>query len=191
MFQHYLSLLCWASLWTTGYAQFTKEHLSTLDVLTCDEPSITLHVFSGTSDPSWTISKQALNQFKSLTREVLLRAENTTVFHRSTTRVMGYHGFTIRCSADASVFMHGLYPAERQLLASGRKHLAPSVLQHVKEHLGEVMAGLTESQENNADCNKVPITGPDTVPQYAPNTDDGGCFVKKQSENNCYAYGKV
>jgi len=102
---------------------------------------------------------------------------------------MGYQGLTVSCSADASVFIYGLYPAEHDLLITGRNHLSQSIVQHVKEHLGEVMIDSIEIPENNVDCNKVPIMGPDTVPQYDPNSDDGGCFVKKQSENNCYAYG--
>ena len=187
--RYFLPLICLVSLLTSSNSQFTKDHLPQLDTLECDEPSVTLHVFSGTPNPVWKINKNELTRFKSLTRELLFHSDNQTVFHQSTTRVMGYHGFTISCSTGGSVFLHGLYPAERTLLATGHQHLSRAVIQHVRDHVGEVMSDLTTATESNADCNKVPIKGPDTVPQYDPNSDDGGCFVKKQTENNCYAYG--
>ncbi|KAL1528735.1 hypothetical protein AB1Y20_010068 [Prymnesium parvum] len=39
-------------------------------------------------------------------------------------------------------------------------------------------------------CASVPIIGPDdpSKVRFAPQADDGGCFVAKQSENNCYDY---
>jgi len=41
----------------------------------------------------------------------------------------------------------------------------------------------------NTDCDKVPIVGPDSNPNYDPKTDDYGCFITKQYDNNCYNYG--
>eukprot|EP01137_Pigoraptor_chileana_P007622 Opistho-2@53443 len=38
------------------------------------------------------------------------------------------------------------------------------------------------------DCSAT-VVGPDTVPVYDPSTDDAGCFISEQSENNCYDYG--
>lgn len=87
------------------------------------------------------------------------------------------------------MFVHGLSPLERTLLVAGRRYLSPSVILHVKDHLGEIMAATTCVESPNADCNHAPIKGPDTVPQYDPSSDDQGCFVRKQSDNNCYAYG--
>ena len=181
---------CLLSLLTIVNSQFTEEKLPQLHALACDQPSITLHVFSGTADPTWTINGKQLSKIKALTNQTLRRAANGAVFHRHTSRVMGYHGFTIRCSPENSVFIHGIFPLEQMLLRAGRRYLQASVTRHVKEHLGDVVSGITENSTNNADCNSVPIKGPDTVPKYDPNSDDSGCFVKKQSENNCYAYGK-
>jgi len=42
---------------------------------------------------------------------------------------------------------------------------------------------------DDPDCEAVPIRGADIVPKYDPDTDNDGCYVKKQWDNNCYNYG--
>jgi len=46
-----------------------------------------------------------------------------------------------------------------------------------------------EEKEATHDCNDTPIKGDDVVPQFNVDTDDFGCFKKKQYANNCYNYG--
>jgi len=169
--------------------QFNKDHLTKLQALECDEPSITLHVFSGTTNPVWKINIKQLNGIKKVAYDTLYRSNNLTVLSKPTTRIMGYQGFTISCSSDKYVFIHGLAPLEHLILLGGRRYLPASVVRHVKDHVGEMMAGISDIAPNNADCNQVPIKGPDTVPVYDPKTDDEGCFIEKQTLNNCYAYG--
>jgi hypothetical protein len=168
--------------------QFTKEHLTKLQALECNEPAITLHVFSGTPNPVWKIDLKQLNKIKKAAYETLYH-NNVTLLSKPTTRVMGYQGFTISCSSDNYIFVNGLSPLEHLLLLGGRRSLSASVLRHVKDHIGEIMSDINDIKPDNADCNHVPIKGPDTVPKYDPKSDDDGCFVKKQTENNCYAYG--
>jgi len=43
--------------------------------------------------------------------------------------------------------------------------------------------------QGDVDCNATPIRGPDTVPDFDLANDVGGCFLEKQSQNNCYNYG--
>jgi len=169
--------------------QFNKDHLTKLQALECDEPSITLHVFSGTSNPVWKINIKQLTTIKKVAYAALYHSNNVTLLSKPTTRIMGYQGFTISCSSDKYIFVNGLSPLEHLLLLGGRRYLPGSVVSHVKDHVGEIMAEITDIEPNNADCDKVPITGPDTVPVYDPKSDDEGCFIKKQTENNCYAYG--
>jgi len=157
--------------------------------LECDEPSVTLHVFSGTPNPVWTVNMNQLARIKWIANKTLNDIDNVASLAKPTTRIMGYQGFTISCSVDNQVFVNGLPPLEHLLLAGGQKHLLPTVIHHVREHVGEIMSQTTDTDPINANCNDVPIKGPDTVPQYNPDTDDDGCFVKKQTENNCYAYG--
>lgn len=178
------------SLLTIVNSQFTQEHLSQLKSLTCNDPSVTVHVFSGTPNPVWKIDAKQLSQIKARADRTLSRSANLAGLNRQSTRVMGYHGFTVSCSAEESVFIHGISPLEQLLLRGGRRYLQATVARHVEEHLGDILADITQTTSSNADCNSVPIKGPDTVPKYDPNSDDSGCFVKKQSENNCYAYGK-
>ncbi|CAF0772597.1 unnamed protein product [Rotaria sordida] len=179
-------LLC---LFSITSCQFNKDHLTKLQALECDEPSVTLHVFSGTSNPVWKINIRQLTKIKQLAYKSLYQHNNVTLLSKPTTRIMGYQGFTISCSSDKPVFVHGLSPVEHLLLLGGRHYLSASVIRHVRDHVGEVMSDITHIESNNADCNHVPIVGPDTVPKYDPKSDDEGCFITRQTENNCYAYG--
>ncbi|CAF2983555.1 unnamed protein product [Rotaria sp. Silwood2] len=174
----------------TTSGQFNKDHLTKLQALECDEPSITLHVFSGTPNPVWKININQLARIKKLAYESLYQNNNVTLLSKPTTRIMGYQGFTVSCSSDKHVFVHGLSPLEHLLLFGGRRYLSASVVRHVKDHVGEIMSDITRIESDNADCNHVPIVGPDTVPEYDPKTDDEGCFIKRQTDNNCYAYGR-
>jgi len=180
-------LFCLLSI-TNG--QFKEDDLIKLQGLDCNEPSITLHVFSGTPNPVWKINTKQLDTIKKVAYETLYHSHDLTLLSKPTTRIMGYQGFTISCSSDKYVFVNGLSPLEHLLLLGGRHYLPTTVVRHVKDHVGEIMSGITDIGPINAACNKVPIKGPDTVPRYDPNTDDDGCFITKQTENNCYAYGK-
>jgi len=169
--------------------QFNNDHLTKLEALQCKEPSITAHVFSGTPNPVWKINIRYLTKIKKIAHDTLHSSKNVALLSKPTTRIMGYQGFTISCSSDKYVFINGLSPLEHLLLRGGRRYLPGSVVRHVKDHVGEIMAEIPDIEPNNADCIKVPIKGPDTVPEYDPKSDDEGCFIKKQTENNCYAYG--
>jgi hypothetical protein len=169
--------------------QFNEDHFKKLQALDCDEPSITLHVFSGTPNPVWKINTTQLDKIKKFADQILHHSNDLSLFSKSTTRVMGYQGFTISCSSDKYVFVNGLSPLEHLLLLGGRHYLPTTVVSHVKDHVGEIMSGITDITPVNAGCNTVPIKGPDSVPKYDPKTDDDGCFITKQTENNCYAYG--
>jgi len=39
------------------------------------------------------------------------------------------------------------------------------------------------------DCDVTPIKGDDIVPKFDPENDNGGCYITKQYDNNCYNYG--
>ena len=184
------AVICLLSVVAIARSQFTDEHLRKLQGLECVQPSVTLHVFSGTQNPVWNINAKQLVNIQTTASDLWRPTNDVTLFSKTTKRIMGYQGFTISCSENESVFIHGLSPLERILLAAGRRYLSPSVMLHVKDHLGEIMPSTVCVESSNADCNHTPIKGPDTVPQYDPSSDDQGCFVKKQSDNNCYAYGK-
>lgn len=171
--------------------QFTVEQWPKLNSLNCEEARVTVHVFSGTENPTWIINQSELKKVQKLTDFILQNRINRTVLSKTTTRVMGYHGFSIDCLNEQSVFVNGLMPVETFLLQTGVNHLSTPVYKHIKQHIGEIMSGIHSTQTNGVDCNKVPIRGPDSVPTYDPNSDDGGCFVKRQTENNCYAYGNL
>lgn len=188
-FKYFLLFFYSVCLVSIVHGQFNKDDLKILQALECNRVSVTLHVFSGTPNPVWKINMNQLLRIKTLANECLYENKNSTLLSKPTKRVMGYHGFTVSCSSDERVFVHGLYPVERLLLLSGLRYLSTTVAHHVKDHIGEVMSDINPKEFDNANCNHVPIVGPDTVPVYDPTTDDNGCFIQKQSENNCYAYG--
>jgi hypothetical protein len=115
--------------------------------------------------------------------------DNHILSIKSTTRIMGYQGFSVSCSDDNEIFVHGVIPVEKELLESGRPYLSATIVHHVSEYLGQSVPMTTYKSLNLINCDRVPIKGPDSVPVYNPQTDNGGCFVMKQSKNNCYAYG--
>jgi hypothetical protein len=154
-----------------------------LAVLCHAKTKVSMLVFSGTENPSWTITDQ---QEKEL--EYILDHEPRSVV---SSRVMGYQGFVV-----SNRHIYGFLKAESFLLSTApMNEMLPRVLEHVHDVMSEYVAprNRLESESRrfliNFDCNKTPIRGPNTPPKYDPNSDCGGCFVAKQSYNNCYNYG--
>jgi len=57
---------------------------------------------------------------------------------------------------------------------------------------GVPISTITVAPVRNDPCTVPPtpnLFGPDTPPGYDPTSDDDGCFIEEQGENNCYAYG--
>ncbi len=165
--------------------QLTKEDLNKLIGLDCLNPSVTLHVFSAKPNPIWKINLKQMNYIKSLVKD----SSKGLSLVKSTQRIMGYQGFTISCSKDNEIFLHGLNSIEKSLLDSGQSYLSSSIIEHVKENVGQSMSLNNSRSLTRINCDNVPIKGSDNVPTYNPQTGNGGCFIKKQSKNNCYAYG--
>ncbi|CAF1667907.1 unnamed protein product, partial [Adineta ricciae] len=184
LFSLFISL-SWASS-----DQSSKEDLTELLSLSCQTPSVTLHVFSTKLNPVWMINTTQIVNIKNVTKKILKEYDHRQLSPaNSTTRIMGYYGFTISCSPEKQIFIHGLTSLENYLLETGRSHLSPTILQHVREHLGRSIAVTKYVVLTRINCDRVPIKGSDKVPVYNPLKGNGGCFVKKQSKNNCYAYG--
>ncbi|CAF1419784.1 unnamed protein product, partial [Rotaria sordida] len=125
---------------------------------------------------------------KSIASNMIKDYDNGTFSIKSTTRIMGYQGFSVSCSIDNEIFIHGVIPIEKKLLESGRAYLSPTIIRHVSEHIGESIVMTHYRSLTRINCDRVPIKGPDSVPVFNPQTDNGGCFITKQSKNNCYAY---
>ncbi|CAF2632657.1 unnamed protein product [Rotaria sp. Silwood2] len=125
---------------------------------------------------------------KTIASKMVKDYDNHTSTIKSTTRIMGYQGFSITCSINNEIFVHGVIPIEKELLDSGRPYLSPAIIRHVTEHIGESIVMTHYRSLTRFNCDRVPIKGPDSVPVFNPQTDNGGCFITKQSKNNCYAY---
>ncbi len=167
----------------------TTERLNELLALDCNQPLVTLHVFATKLNPVWTMNITQIASVKSIARDILKDYGKSRSLVNSTTRIMGYQGFTVSCSMDNEILIHGAVRLENQLLNSGRPYLSPMIVRHVSEHIGQSIFRPTYKSLSHINCDHVPIKGPDNVPVYNPQTDNGGCFIKRQAKNNCYAYG--
>lgn len=183
-----LSLLLSFSLIVNGQA--VNEDIEDFLALSCNQPVVTLHVYSAGENPTWKLNITQIMNVKTVVSRMMKGYDNQTLSNKSSTRVMGYQGFSVSCSVDKEIFIQGLAQIEKQLLDSGRLYLPTSVFQHVSEHLGQAMPVINYRKLNGFHCDRVPIKGPDSVPAYNPQTDNGGCFITRQTRNNCYAYGK-
>ena len=109
----------------------------------------------------------------------------------SSSRSLGFVGFRL----GGSRFVHAGGAIDKLILdefeAAGA--MAPHVLEHCRKPLplcsGCVNRGAMKPFNGSTDCTKTPIVGPDTPPVFDVQNDDGGCFLKEQSHNNCYNYG--
>lgn len=153
-------------------------------VLCHAETRVTMLIFSGTENPSWTISSEQEKELK-----FILENEPRSVVSK---RVMGYQGFII-----SNRHIYGYPKAESFLVKTASSNaFVPEVMSHIQEVMGEYRGAPRNQLESasrefliNFDCNRTPVRGPDTAPKYDPSSDCGGCFVTKQVYNNCYNYG--
>lgn len=143
-------------------------------------------VFSGTANPRLELTGEA--------RASLCDRLKSSAEAVPTCRVLGFTGWRI-CSEEACIVSRGQAAVDEVLLAAGESVLPEAVLAHVQEETQRLLSANDDCQEpadapSNGDCTG-PVIGPDDPNQvhYDVKNDDGGCFVTKQSENNCYDYG--
>ena len=139
------------------------------------------------SDQESEVALSHLNNTKVRQTKLFLKENPSSI--KITKRILGYQGFSISCLDDKEIFINGLFQLENLLLNSGLKYLSLDIINHIKEHLGESYPINISKRLISINCDHVPIKGPDNVPVYNPKTDNGGCFITRQSKNNCYAYG--
>jgi hypothetical protein len=192
---------CWSLILHLSFilivdGQLMKPYLNDLLTLECNQPLVTLYIFSSQTNPTWKINITQIVNIKKIANKMVKNFDNETMPMKSSTRIMGYQGFSISCSDKNEIFIHGNIPIENELLESGRTYLSSTIVDHVREYIGQTSEYIEQSMSIINDrnlvhinCNSVPIKGPDSVPVYNPQTDNGGCFITKQSTNNCYAYG--
>jgi hypothetical protein len=152
---------------------------------------VTMHVFSSSPDPSWSLSPAQVEK---------LRSSFSTVECSSSLRYpnVGYQGFSINGNR-----VKGCPKFERALLSSCTVSIKPNVAHYVSSQLDSILAASASTPLSPAAVDSfllpsplapapqapaLPIRGPDTVPVYDPKSDVQGYFVSHQTENNCYNY---
>lgn len=159
----------------------------------CDAPapttySVEVRVYSGTPNP-----RAAVPAATAAAACALLANDSGAA---APCRVLGYTGVVLR-GGGREMRVSGGGAAEALLLAA--VPLPADVRAHAEEVAATAAARRCPPPPGDDDaaalsaatakCTSVPIVGPDTPPSYGPSTDDGGCFKKEQSKNNCYDYG--
>ncbi len=154
---------------------------------------ITMHVFSSSPDPSWTLSpaqvEKLRNSFPSVECSPSIRYPS-----------VGYQGFSVNGNR-----VKGCPLLERSLFSSRTAIIRPNVVHYVDSQLDAILAASANIQLAPAAIDSfllplpraalplpsapvLPIRGPDTVPVYDPKSDVQGYFLSHQTENNCYNY---
>jgi hypothetical protein len=152
-----------------------------------NEYKIELLIFSGRVNPTVTINE---TEYKSLTKLI----EDNKSHESQTTRVMGYKGFLI---PTIGIHLHGFNEAEKYLLTFFKDTIPNSTYHNIlelieKEYIiSDVISTNLRYLEDIEDdqCEKIPIRGLDSYPEFNPESDDLGCFKAKKNYNNCYNYG--
>mmetsp|Transcript_62386 Transcript_62386/g.115806 ORF Transcript_62386/g.115806 Transcript_62386/m.115806 type:complete len:320 (-) Transcript_62386:80-1039(-) len=146
-------------------------------------------VFSGTSNPTV--------QLTSAQTTALCEVLDTSRPAAQTCRVLGFTGWRV-CSSQTCEVLLGQPAVDDVLLDAFSNQLSRDVESHIQEVSSKLNSSHDEcrslqSFDNivpaSSDCT-APVVGPDDPKKvmYDPQTDDRGCFVKKQGENNCYDY---
>jgi hypothetical protein len=155
---------------------------------------VSLLVYSGTENPTFFIDSydySKIHYFLQL---------NKYKFKR-TSRVMGYQGFLIENYENDSNFnlLRGNPDVELYLLEKIKQNLKENVYEHIFKNiflnyelnynLENIESYINKHRLFSGICDNIPLRGSDVVPLYDPSTDDSGCFIEKQWDNNCYNYG--
>jgi hypothetical protein len=158
---------------------------------------VTLNVYTGTEDPTWTISGDAA---------VALAASLPADLNGDVPRPipwykLGYRGFEVSLTDDngreRSFAVYNNAAIERTLLASAG-NLSAQLIGHVFEETVRLqkLTSIPEGRPRDmmpplpptAPCD-LPVRGPDNVTTFDPQHENCGFFVTHCTQNNCYNYG--
>jgi len=159
---------------------------------------ITMNVFSGMQDPTWTVSDA-----DSALVEMIFQTADPE-YRPWPWYKLGYSGFQVEVTEFTGIgrpvihtshIIYGNSKLEQLLAQTAPRGLLPqSILSHMDQHLSA--RPLTapprgvdaETPKANPAC-VPPIRGPDNETVYDVSTDCCGWFVSHASQNNCYNYG--
>jgi hypothetical protein len=137
-------------------------------------------------------------------------AAKTHKASRPICRKLGFTGWSLPCAGGAATPVRGMGAVDAILSKSSdflalsaevRSHVLAEAISYYAAKRGNSECGSTAAvsssmllDKNGDDCDASPaspIRGSDNASSvhYDPQTDDRGCFVTKQSYNNCYNYG--
>lgn len=155
----------------------------------CQEGSIEVEalVLSGTENPRVTLTDEH--------KQVFCDAAAQATAPVRTCRVLGFTGWRV-CSENKCQIFRGDAAIDAVLLDAVQNELSEAVLAHIQEETARLLSSNDDCDDDFVEVNSTascqgPIVGPDdpTKVIYDVDHDDQGCFVTKQSKNNCYNYG--
>lgn len=168
--------------------QLNGEMRNELSLIECLNPIVTVHIYSSQLNPKWIINQTQIQFIQNLSKQSFSTNKNQSKRINSFNRIMGYQGFSLKCSNN-EIFLSENIQLEKELLKTGQSYLSSQLINHISKYIGQTKSINSLRNVPRINCNNVPIKGPDSVPAYNPLTDNGGCFITKQLINNCYAYG--
>lgn len=158
---------------------------------------VRLIVFSGTEDPIFEIKEEQISSLEAL-------IETAQYSSKQPARVMGYQGFIVTSNQNMDIrHIIGAPQVEMFLLGIAKTYIQSNVYDHIaqvifNEYEDDLSYNFNMKEDQiipqknrflTQSCTDTPLRGPDTVPKYDPKTDNFGCYITEQWDNNCYNYG--
>jgi hypothetical protein len=152
---------------------------------------VMLNIYSGRNNPTIELTKSQMNELQTLV------TENTFILGNSD-RIFGYFGFYF---PRLGLHLQGYPGAELYLLDLFKEQINEEQYEEIldiinleyKEDLSKQVGFLSFDELrkrfiSDPQCEKTPIRGPDHYPAFDPYSNANGCFIDRQSDNNCYNY---
>lgn len=165
--------------------------------------SVEVIVFSGSKNPSFKLDRQQRNAFCAAVEK--RQREKEVLVSLPTCRIVGFTGFEVcRVQPRICAVLRGLDESIDAMLLkaaveSATPTLSDAVVGHIEMELRRLRDGggdkscsmeIAQLLPGRNDSCEAAVRGPNDPSKvhFDPAVDDDGCFVTRQSDNNCYDY---
>lgn len=160
-----------------------------------DRFQVELLIFSGKENPKFLLDPLEYQTIKDLLYSYKINSKFKPP-------VMGYKGFfltnlsNLKCESQ---IIYSLPTAEKYLLNKLKTNLSDKVYDYIFQQINkkstpnqlnqEAIINFGQKLRGKDVCENLPIIGSNTIPDFNPDKDAKGCFLKNLPYNNCYNYG--
>jgi hypothetical protein len=146
---------------------------------------VILQVYSGRRNPVIALNSTQISELESLLSNNSTQIKNGTYMN-------GYKGFHID---SLSMTLYDQPEAEAYLLKLFQGVIPITIYEYLLQRIKTINHELLNNNganitnlEDDSYCDNTPIKGPSFYPKFDPVGDNFGCFVQRQTLNNCYNY---